>query len=599
MVEYNRLMNKRAVIGLFCAVSAFFVLYGSAPTFADSTGSTVFTVDVANTTLELTVPATPAIIDLNPTMSGTSFGTANINVKVATNNITGYTLTMNPTNSQNNTSLIRTELIGNEQTYREIETLALTDPISTGYPETDFTANRWGYRILTAGNYYGIDPNNTTVSHTAWTTNEPTNGTNHNLTLAAKVDAQTVSGSYETTINFRAVTNAIPKVDIVTFDANGADSGDMSGDNAVAASGSYTTLPSSTYTKNGYRFIGWNTEPDGTGTSYVNEGEYTSTATNENQNITLYAMWSNFPEGISTEGTTPNGNPGVTISRAYEIAYAAAGKGAWEETADGSGVYTQIQDGIYHGRDTRWDLQGMTPEICYSVTAIEYGYQAIDIRDFKKYDITRLKDGRCWFRDNLAIDLTMSNASSKITVSNSNMNASAHSALFSAGGGPTTNTESYTRAVIYTGLINETFEDDPVEAVRSVKYGIYYNYCAASAGTICNSYNSGSHRNATYDICPSGWRLPTGDTAGEFQSLINSYSTIRDLRLASHFAYGGNYNFYEGKRMGQEMNGRYWSSTMSDSHTYLMYDLFIYEDGAGVTDPGYRNDGFSIRCIAK
>ncbi len=592
-------MIKRGLIlgGVLAVISAF----SFSQTYAATESSAVFTVDVANATLELTVPANPAVINLSPTMTGTAFGTADLNIHVSTNNMTGYTLSMTPQSSDNNNphSLIRTELIGSEETYRRIDTLGQTDPVSTGYTEDSFVANKWGYRILANSNYFGIDENNPTVSSPNWVTSEPTNGINHNLTVAAKVDSDTVSGSYGTTLVFTATTNAIPKVDIVHFDSNGADSGDMSGERAIAASGGITTLPTSDYTKNGYRFIGWNTEPDGTGISYVDEGEYASTASTENQDVTLYAMWSNFPEGMSTEGTTPSGNPGVTISRAYEIAYAAAGKYPWEETAEGSGVYTQIQDGVYHGRDTRWDLQGMTPEICYSVTAIEYGYQALDTRDYKLYDIARLKDGRCWFRDNLALDLTMANASSKINVNNSNMNTSAHNSLFSAGGGPTTNVESYTRASIYKELMNSTYSDDPVEAVRNVKYGIHYNYCAASAGTICNSYNSGSHVNATYDICPSGWRLPTGGTTGEFQSLINSYSTIRDLRLASHFAYGGNYNFYEGKRMGQEMDGRYWSSTMSDSQTYLMYDLFIYEDGAGVTDPGYRNDGFSIRCIAK
>ena len=45
-------------------------------------------------------------------------------------------------------------------------------------------------------------------------------------------------------------------------------------------------LSNNTYTKDGYDFKEWNTKIDGTGTSYLNEGEITDLG-----NTTLYAQW--------------------------------------------------------------------------------------------------------------------------------------------------------------------------------------------------------------------------------------------------------------------------------------------------------------------
>lgn len=55
----------------------------------------------------------------------------------------------------------------------------------------------------------------------------------------------------------------------VKFDGNGAEAGSMSD-----FSGSYNTiqdLPANAYSKAGYKFLGWNTKPDGTGISYTDK----------------------------------------------------------------------------------------------------------------------------------------------------------------------------------------------------------------------------------------------------------------------------------------------------------------------------------------
>ena len=50
-----------------------------------------------------------------------------------------------------------------------------------------------------------------------------------------------------------------------------------------------TALNENQYSKSGYVFVGWNTEPDGTGTPYTDKQEVTSLA--ESGNVTLYAEW--------------------------------------------------------------------------------------------------------------------------------------------------------------------------------------------------------------------------------------------------------------------------------------------------------------------
>lgn len=74
----------------------------------------------------------------------------------------------------------------------------------------------------------------------------------------------------------------------VTYNGNGADGG-FTTDEASHASGSNVTVKTNGngFTKTGYRFTGWNTAADGTGTSYAAGG----TITGISGNMTLYAQW--------------------------------------------------------------------------------------------------------------------------------------------------------------------------------------------------------------------------------------------------------------------------------------------------------------------
>lgn len=73
----------------------------------------------------------------------------------------------------------------------------------------------------------------------------------------------------------------------VHFDANGG-TGSMADQKIVV--GQETPLRANAFTYQGNKFVGWNTEADGTGTSYSNK-QVVSNLGNEDETITLYAQW--------------------------------------------------------------------------------------------------------------------------------------------------------------------------------------------------------------------------------------------------------------------------------------------------------------------
>ena len=129
----------------------------------------------------------------------------------------------------------------------------------------------------------------------------------------------------------------------VTYDANRG-SGNMS--TQLFKKGSAQALNANTFTREGYKFAGWNTQPDGTGTTYTDQQKVTL-----NGNTTLYAQW-NAAYTVTFEA---NGGNGTMQSQPFEhgksqeltsnsftrSGYTFTG---WNSKADGSGTsYTNGQ----------------------------------------------------------------------------------------------------------------------------------------------------------------------------------------------------------------------------------------------------------------
>jgi uncharacterized protein (TIGR02145 family) len=133
----------------------------------------------------------------------------------------------------------------------------------------------------------------------------------------------------------------------------------------------------------------------------------------------------------------------------------------------------------------------------------------------------------------------------------------------------------------------------------SGKAGVYYNFCAASAGTVCSA---SSPQNAIYDICPVGWRLATGGSNGELQALYRTYgSNVSRFNTAFSTALSGWFDANQGSSgTYKEFDSAvvYWSSTASNNinKTYILK----LTRNSIVQNTGYlENNGFSVRCLLK
>ena len=104
----------------------------------------------------------------------------------------------------------------------------------------------------------------------------------------------------------------------------------------------------------------------------------------------------------------------------------------------------------------------------------------------------------------------------------------------------------------------------------------------------------------TTNICPAGWRLPTGEpTTGEFTALntaINAGRTNTDegLRTNGLFQRSG---YWYGSFLNQGSYGIYWSSTQrTATSAYLLYFGSGYVNPADNSGKSYAR---AVRCVAE
>ncbi|MDO5480147.1 MAG: hypothetical protein Q4F58_00530, partial [Candidatus Saccharibacteria bacterium] len=324
---------------------------------------------------------------------------------------------------------------------------------------------------------------------------------------------------------------------------------------------------------------------------------------NDTNNINIYAMW---------------------IPTTFDQAYLAASK-----TKDATSGYYTMQD--------------MSATICNAVSE----NQITTLTDTRingsyasraNYTIVKLPDGangRCWMADNIALDLTNSTTLNSISITNTHVdtasltslksgNRSANARYATAGiASSWTTTDSYTQAMIKKSGINcdaSINTNNPCNpnggtgysynsvalqssgyGISANKLGIFYNYCAASAGNYCYDSNQTTTNNADYDICPANWRLPTGGLSSEPYELFMAIpsATITDP-LSIHYRLSAPLSglYRTGSAWWQGVMGQFLTSTRSTNSRIYMFQ-FGSGGGVGAQSDATRNGGRPVRCIAQ
>ena len=135
----------------------------------------------------------------------------------------------------------------------------------------------------------------------------------------------------------------------VLFDGNGATSGSM--ERQLFYSGTGGRLNPDLFEKEGYNFIGWNTQADGSGETYANGATIRSLTDAADGEVTLYAQWELTPYKITYElnggiavpnPTSYNYEQTVTFAEPTRAGYQFA---SWYEDADLTQKIDQIKAG--------------------------------------------------------------------------------------------------------------------------------------------------------------------------------------------------------------------------------------------------------------
>ena len=131
----------------------------------------------------------------------------------------------------------------------------------------------------------------------------------------------------------------------IRFDGNSADGGDMAAQNMtydIAAD-----LTPNGYTKTGYGFTVWNTQPDGKGTAYTDGQNVINLTPAEGETVTLYAQWRANTYTIKFDGNTADGGNTPDQDMTYDTAANLTINGytkngytftSWNTQADGGGT---------------------------------------------------------------------------------------------------------------------------------------------------------------------------------------------------------------------------------------------------------------------
>ncbi len=313
---------------------------------------------------------------------------------------------------------------------------------------------------------------------------------------------------------------------------------------------------------------------------------------------TTWSNYSGLPK-YDSNAKLLNSSTGAAMNATTNFRVGAKVKGT-----QAPGTYSNVVNFVLLTNPSKIYLQDITSADCTSEEMTVY-----DRRDETEYTIGRV-NGVCWLLDNMSLDLV----ATSLEQLQGNTNASDTTLNYLKNGGGTTSDQyatagvtnwtsdySFSAPLIYTASKDTT----GTGGYAAGKYGVYYNYCAASAGSYC--YGDGTTAgtpsgNATEDICPKGWRMPTGassvdDSSGEYgAAAFNSdYTGFVDALRTPLAGYSNNGSVFD-----QNSNSTFWSSTRYiDGISSSLYMGALFVDASDVDPQSYeeRSCGSLVRCV--
>ena len=647
-------------LACLCLVALSFAVFVPVYIVTDTANATAGTPTASTLTFTSTNPVASVSLAMgSPTGTfATSSASEKAAFSISTNNYTGYTLTMTSTGSNttltdgssHNISTISSSTT--EAIFSSSDAAGQALNNRWGYIPSYYNS------AANTTTYYpaptSVNAATLRATSSANSSNGVDNADDYTIGLGFRADYNSPSGTYANdTFILEFVANTITYT--ITYDKNTTDTvTNMPANQSGDASATNIALSNLVPVRTGYSFLGWcfgtvttaNGYDTCDGTIYNPDGDGTNLNFGIDQTVannpTLYAMWDSiytltFVTGANVtnivfDGVAYTNNQTRTVRASeatspyhiygnYATKYAFS---SWTITA-GTLENSNYQNTAYTvtgsatitlaSQQVTVAIQNLSAANCTTTARPVY-----DTRDNTVYWVQKLPDGKCWMLDNMALDLTDSTIVDGLSNTNTNLDSTSL-AKFKDGSGTTSDRyptaaygtfgsiDSYSQPLTYMNEKNSVAMPSDATSSTSLlkgaygfgqgKIGAYYNYCAASVGYYCfgNGTSAGNtYSNSIYDVCPAGWRMPTGGSSGEYNALytnaaINSNNaTFRDV-LSTPLS--GRFN--GGMAANRGNNGSFWSST--GRNVMDAYDLHVSAYSVSPNSFEHLNYGLSVRCL--
>ena len=326
---------------------------------------------------------------------------------------------------------------------------------------------------------------------------------------------------------------------------------------------------------------------------------YTNTGTTLSEKYVPSNETINFKIGAKSSSTQASGEYTNTIN------FIATAYPHPMSLADSYAYFNKQQAGGYYV------MQDMEPGICATATE-NSELTVIDIRDNNTYTIAKLADGRCWMTQNLDLpgETALYSETSNVPEGYPESGEVPYYTL------PASSTEGFddnTKAFVYNSG-NHTDSCTSSQPCYS-----YYSWIAATAGSGMGMTTA--NPNAPYDVCPTGWRLPTSsqitplENHSELYNLLYAYGMKTGGISANNTTNPTGTTVYDNIKKGTLPNivlsgqcyqgsctnaGNWthlWSSTVSSAY-HQTYTASIASWTVSSANNDVQRYGFSVRCVA-